>query len=63
MILSRREKVVLSAGVAIAILLSLKLFVAPFFHKVGFVKESLEAKTDLLRRYQQAAGEMGSLEL
>ncbi len=48
--LSRREKVVLSAGVAIAILLSVKLLVAPFFHKVGFVEESLEAKTELLRR-------------
>lgn len=62
MTLSRREKVVVLIGVIIVLLLSAKLLVFPFFNKVGFVEESLEAKTGLLRRYQLAAGEIESME-
>lgn len=62
MTLSPREKAVVLIGVIIALLLSAKLMVFPFLLKVGSIEESLEAKTELLRRYRSAAGEIASME-
>ncbi len=58
MTISKRERIFVLAGVIIVLLLSAKLFVAPFFKKVEFVEESLEGKAALLLRYRTAADEM-----